>query len=240
MKSLAALISTVWDIICIYTLFVFKHVAEIGSSTCYTDLHFLFLLARDGWGKGVIVEIGAFKGKSTCMLALGSMGSGRETVVSIDPHLEGTQAQCAVNMKRCKVSFQVYPIISDSESARVRFTEYCNSRGMAEPAIRLMFIDGSHEYEYVKKDILLWKDAVIDGGVIAFHDYAWAGVRRALDELVKDNPEFVIERTVGYTLFISKGHSRNGFLFKKMRIFDQAKSLILRRGAKEYGTRRVT
>lgn len=212
-----------------------KRIDRVESATCYSDLHFLFLLARDGWGKGLIAEIGAFKGKSTCVLALASKSANREQVVSIDPHIEGTEGIYRGHLKRMKLTERVRPVISDSESAAGSFDAFCAAEGWGDHRIRLLFIDGCHEYDFVKKDILLWKDRLIDGGVMAFHDYNWEGVRRALDELVKDNPEFCVEGTVGRTLFVSKGSRRNSFIFERMRFFDGAKRLLLRRGALKYG-----
>lgn len=37
--------------------------------------------------------------------------------------------------------------------------------------VDMVFIDGDHRYEGVKGDIAIWKDVVVSGGVLAFHDY---------------------------------------------------------------------
>ncbi len=37
----------------------------------------------------------------------------------------------------------------------------------------LVFIDGSHEYKDVKRDILFWKDRVVSGGLLCGHDYGY-------------------------------------------------------------------
>jgi hypothetical protein len=50
-----------------------------------------------------------------------------------------------------------------------------------------VFIDGNHDYEYVKKDILSWWPKYKSGGCFGGHDYiGWDGVKRAVDELVRD------------------------------------------------------
>jgi hypothetical protein len=46
-----------------------------------------------------------------------------------------------------------------------------------------VYIDGDHDYEPVKQDILHWMPKVKDGGHISGHDYHFEGVRKALDEL---------------------------------------------------------
>lgn len=56
----------------------------------------------------------------------------------------------------------------------------------------LIFIDGAHEYEVVKKDYLIYKDLVRPGGMIAFHDIVilddvrkfWEETRPTLDRFV--------------------------------------------------------
>lgn len=48
----------------------------------------------------------------------------------------------------------------------------------------LIFIDGDHRYEFVKKDYLVYKDLVKKGGIIAFHDVVILDeVKRFWDEL---------------------------------------------------------
>ena len=47
-----------------------------------------------------------------------------------------------------------------------------------------MFVDGSHAYEYVRKDSATAMRLVAKGGIVLWHDYGrWEGVSRALDEL---------------------------------------------------------
>jgi len=47
-----------------------------------------------------------------------------------------------------------------------------------------VYIDGNHEYEYVKSDIANYWPIVKEGGILAGHDYtqSWPGVVEAVDE----------------------------------------------------------
>ena len=36
--------------------------------------------------------------------------------------------------------------------------------------VRLLFIDGDHDYDSIKDDFFCWEKHVIEGGVIGFHD----------------------------------------------------------------------
>jgi predicted O-methyltransferase YrrM len=53
-----------------------------------------------------------------------------------------------------------------------------------DESIDFLFLDGSHAYEDVKKDLKLWYPKVKKGGVISGHDYMWIDrrVKRAVDE----------------------------------------------------------
>lgn len=58
-------------------------------------------------------------------------------------------------------------------------------------SLDLVFIDGNHSYEYVKKDLESWYSKVRPMGILAGHDYIFegrhSGVKRAVDEFVIKN-----------------------------------------------------
>ncbi len=202
------------DLFYIYIfLTIYKKLDTIESTTSYSDLQFLFLAARDGWGSGALVEIGSFKGKSAAALALGSKRAKREKVFCIDPHSGGTKEIFLRNLAKIGVVDYVVPLVATSEEAAKTFAS----------KIRVLFIDGNHEYASVRADILLWKDRVIDGGIIGFHDYYWEPVSKAIDELIRNSDEFIIEGKVGCTLFVSKRERRNAELFAEVNIFNKVK-----------------
>ena len=54
-------------------------------------------------------------------------------------------------------------------------------------SIDLIYIDGDHYYDEVKKDLLLWYPKVKKGGIFSGHDYSLSwGVKKAVDELFKN------------------------------------------------------
>ncbi len=192
-------------------LFVLLKAGELGQMTSFIESNFLYRCAKNGWGGGAIVEIGSFKGRTTICLALGSKMTGREMVYAIDPQPDlSIREQFIRNLTRAKIIKQVVPLFQKSEEA---------VRDFSSP-VRLLFIDGNHEYEAVKQDILLWQGKVIDGGIIAFHDYFpetnpafLAGVNKAISELVLNSPEFIVEGRVDSVLFVSKKRTENKALF---------------------------
>lgn len=135
----------------------------------------LYDLAKNGPGKGTIVEIGSYKGGSTILLAMGSKISSREKVYAIDPHKKynshakkigkekvppSTLEIFKQNVSQQGVKDWIVPIVGFSEKI---------VRKWKQP-IRLLWIDGDHRYEYVLADFLLWERYLVKGGIIAFHD----------------------------------------------------------------------
>jgi len=134
---------------------------------------------------GVIVEIGAYKGRSAVTMGF----AGSSDIYSVDPFKERTLqdgsivpfniTDFATNIKKAGLEGRVNPIVMTSKLARDHWT-----RNVSKP-IKLLFIDGDHSYEHVCEDYELWNDLVIDGGWIIFHDYepGWPGVVKFVDEL---------------------------------------------------------
>lgn len=142
-----------------------------------------------------VVELGAYKGRSTICLAQ----SGRR-VVSVDhwagepklpkapgvypDHRDGFyRRQYEENLEaRLGADWRssVYPYTgetSDADLARAIFT--------AHGPIGLVFVDADHGLEGVKRDFDTWAPWVPVGGFMAFHDQGWRGpatvIGRALD-----------------------------------------------------------
>jgi predicted O-methyltransferase YrrM len=141
----------------------------------------LFDSARAIASGGNIVEIGSFKGRSTCCLAGGSQG--RSRVFAIDPFDGGPDlpradslADFRGNLSRCSLSAYVEPIVGLS---------FDIAKSWNHP-IHLLFIDGSHKYEDALADFVAFSPHVVAGGKIAFHDVnnaEWPGVGRAWTEI---------------------------------------------------------
>jgi predicted O-methyltransferase YrrM len=192
-----------------------QRIDQASSNTAYSDLQSLYLAARDGWGQGAIVEVGAFTGKSAIALASASKRATREKLISIDPFTEGTAEVFRRNITSRKLSDYVITKVATSEEAARDFDQL----------IRLIFIDGLHDYGHVKQDIDLWKDRVIEGGILAFHDYDYTTVRQAVDELISSGGYFFEIRS-GCTGFVSKGTRKNQELFAVIKTFNDLKYLF--------------
>jgi MMP 1-O-methyltransferase len=168
----------------------------------------LYRLAKSCTGRGVIVEIGSYKGKSTVWLAQGSQAGAGTPVYAIDPHSgspEYREATSGVvpdtfddfrrNIQSANVAGTVFPIVSTSAQAA----------GSFQKPVELLFIDGSHEYENVLKDFELWFPKLIDGGVIAMHDSVLSpGPARVAKDLIYRSNRFNAARFIHSTTYALK------------------------------------
>lgn len=154
---------------------------------------FLYNAAKNCRGRGVIVEIGSWKGKSTVWLAKGSKAGNNVKVYAIDPHTGFSEhkrggrrvwtfAEFKQNIRRANVEDAVVPIIRTSEDA---------AHDWKEKPVELLWIDGAHDYEIVKLDFDLWSPYLIEGGSIAFHDtIGWPGPGKVVKDEIYNSHHF--------------------------------------------------
>jgi predicted O-methyltransferase YrrM len=161
----------------------------------------LYGLARACTGKGVIVEIGSFKGKSTVCLGLGSQAGASVPIYAIDPHQERFP-EFEANVRRAGIDELVHPLPSLSQPAADEFHE----------PIELLFVDGSHEYELVLEDFEKWVPKVVDGGWVAFHDTTWtSGPRKVVGHAVYRSRRFKDVRFVIGSMTVARRVEQNAF-----------------------------
>lgn len=160
---------------------------KIGGWLTDAEGEFLYNAAKNCNGKGVIVEIGSWKGKSTVWLAKGSKAGSDVKIYAIDPHTGSSEhkkrfgevwtfEEFKQNVKRANVEDILVPVIKTSEDAELDWD--------GKP-IELLWIDGDHTYKIVKLDLDLWFPYLIEGGIIAFHDtIAFPGPRILVAEKI--------------------------------------------------------
>lgn len=169
---------------------------------------FLFPADVDGWlmreeGKALaelargkrVLEIGSYCGRSTICMAQTA-----ESVASVDPHdgrgtpkPKNTRQELAENLKRygCENVSVIVGTVEDNGP-------------FLYPPFDLVFIDGAHDYESVKRDIENAMELLAPDGTIAFHDYRehpgehdgrWdEGVTLAVREFIADGAELIERR----------------------------------------------
>lgn len=183
------------------------------------ELSSLYHFAKSVKGRGVIVEIGSWRGRSTIWIARGAKDGAGAKVYAIDPFTGSAENQkpglkiwtfddFKNNLSRAGVWDAVAAIIATSEMAAKEWSK----------PIEFLFIDGDHEYEAVEKDFLLYSPHVINGGVIAFHDImpslkaifaGWSivgrpGPRKVVEKYVFKSRKFKNINLIGSILYVTK------------------------------------
>lgn len=167
-----------------------QYVREIGGWLSDQDGEALYLLARQVPQGQTIVEIGSWQGKSTIWLAKGSLAGNGNSVYAIDPHCgseshlnEGeanTEDVFHENMRKAEVDHIVVPLVRKSNEAIRTWKQ----------DIGLLWIDGTHEYEEVKRDFQLWEPYLSSFGVVAFHDRLHPGPLQVIRQHVFKSDNF--------------------------------------------------
>jgi len=167
-------------------------VSKIDGWLTDKEAELLYNLAKNCKKKGAIVEIGSWKGKSTVCLGKGSKDGECVKIHAIDPHTGSprhkdshekiwTFEKFKENVKDAKVDDIIEPIVKTSEEVATDFNE----------DVALIFIDGAHEYEFIKIDFDVWFPKVVNGGVMAFHDtIGWPGVKKVVHKSVYKSKYF--------------------------------------------------
>lgn len=162
-----------------------KEPSEVSGLISHETGKLLRFLASLVDPRHVIVEIGAYQGRSTCYLASGATHT---KIISIDPHgLEGSEhgrdGRFAgddvreVYLKNIDGYDNVVPVRARSQDADLP----------TEP-IGLLWIDGDHSLAAVSEDVRRFAPLVESGGHIVIDDYlTWhPGVNKVVGELMKD------------------------------------------------------
>ncbi len=171
------------------------------------EAHLLYDLARSVQGS-CIVEVGSYRGRSTAALAFGSIAGSQAPVFSIEPHEtfvgpfggqfgpidRGHYMQRMVELGL----FHVVRLVNLS-------SEFIADRWPLPVA--LLWIDGDHGYDSVKRDLRAWKDKLSFDANLVFDDASDpnTGPGRLVREIVTTG-EFTIVETRGKIVWIKRQH----------------------------------
>ena len=139
---------------------------------------------------GVIVEIGSFKGKSTCFLAAGSQHGDNITVYAVDTW--DLREQYGQQKYQAKETLEAFHLQTQAYSKLITAV-----RGFSQEVaktwdkdIGLLFIDGCHWYKEAWADYQSWQKFIPVGGMIALHDYQNPKIQ-AVVERIKSHEQWV-------------------------------------------------
>lgn len=136
-----------------------------------------------------IVELGSYKGKSTCYLAAGALSGERAHVFAIDPwDLPGNAGgRFGFNQRNVRADFQqqVQSMGLTTQITAIRGFSWDVAREW-KALIGLLYIDGSHTERDVTLDWQRWSPFLAKKAVVAFDDYDTKnnpGVKKVVDRL---------------------------------------------------------
>lgn len=142
-----------------------------------------------------IVEIGSYQGKSTLLIAFGTQKGNNNKLYAIDPHLEFTGVNGGKfgpnDLQKKYKNITKYYEGDNVFVVALKSNQICNW----EQPIGMLFIDGDHSYEGVKYDYENFKQYVIKGGMILFHDSLMDEISRFLKEIPENEIKYL--RRVG-------------------------------------------
>ncbi len=148
-----------------------------------------------------IAEIGCAFGASSIVFLCHC--SANVTVYSMDPFVVDSMAPFQATKKKCEENVKTALRFVGQEQKYQQWSliqdySYHRSADWTQP-LDVLFIDGDHRYEAVKRDFDEWLPHVRKGGFILFHDsrkvpgsppetfdQGWAGPTRLVDELSSD------------------------------------------------------
>jgi predicted O-methyltransferase YrrM len=133
-----------------------------------TEAIALMELASEVPSGSCIVEVGSYRGRSASALALGANGA---PVYAIEPHesFEGIYGGQFGPADR-RAFFENLLKVGVVEKVRlVNLSSEVACQGWTHP-IGLLWIDGDHTVEGVRRDFESWAPFLQPGGVVAFHD----------------------------------------------------------------------
>ena len=137
----------------------------------------------------VLVEVGCFSGQSTQMF----LDSGKiKKIICIDKWENGYDPDDIASNQTVHAKKIFDNMISKYDNVKV-IQEYSDDAlKYIDELVDIVYIDGDHRYEQVKKDIINYTKIIKQTGLISGHDYHLDDVRKAVNETI-GKPEMIFQ-----------------------------------------------
>lgn len=142
------------------------------------------------------VEVGSWRGKSAILLAgVLKENSSTNILYCVDDWKGGTDLDCLRLAKSVDIFYEFQNNTKNLSEYIIPIKGLSTDESTLEKLpnkIGLIFLDGAHDYDTVKKEISLYRNRIANHGIICFHDTDnpnYPGVRKAFEEFL-DNNEF--------------------------------------------------
>jgi len=149
----------------------------------YSDVYKMIVKScRDD---GQIVELGAWKGRSSAFLVVEAYNKSPKIKVHIVDTWGGNPYNGLLDESAdlfCKFTTNMAPLEGLYKAHRMKTDKAVEL--FDDGSLDAVFIDADHSYNAVKNDILNWMPKIRKGGILAGHDYtySWPEVIKAVDE----------------------------------------------------------
>ncbi len=136
-----------------------------------------------------IVEIGSWKGRSTRAMTDNMSDDAR--IISVDTWRGSDEEVHKTELGKHPEGWLLKEFkrnLAGSHPVQIfQMTSLEAAAALQNVRFDMIFIDAGHDYESVKKDILAWRPLLAQGGLFCGHDYPYAGVTPAVDELLPNS-----------------------------------------------------
>ncbi len=181
---------------------------SIVTHMTFDERYLLYHYAKQLPAGAAAAEIGSFLGASSCCISAGLPAGGKlyciDTWGNHAMAYSETDAQDrALNERDTYEEFRANTIRFRDRIVELRgwSTDVITQLRQKETSLGLLFIDGDHTYEGVKKDWDAYRPLLIPGSLVAFHDTGWAeGVQRLIAEEVTPSAQLV-QRLSNFELY---------------------------------------
>jgi predicted O-methyltransferase YrrM len=118
-----------------------------------------------------IVEVGAWKGKSTAYLAVEAINSGKNIKIDVVDiwMTEDKTDKFADNDISGIFKSNLAPVIHAINPMQMPSVEA--AKLYKDKSLDFVFVDANHLYQPVKDDLIAWRPKMKDGAIMAGHDY---------------------------------------------------------------------
>jgi hypothetical protein len=163
-----------------------KYLMRRGEHGCDGMVQMRTMVPKDA----TIIEIGCYFGESTLEWLREPTNVGR--IICVDPYIpysldkEWEQGGRQLPMDFVYQEFKRNVLDKQDNVQHIRQLSDDAVTSIPDQSVDLVYIDGNHEYEYVKRDITNYMKKVKPGGILAGHDYGGAlvEVTWAVDETI--------------------------------------------------------
>jgi len=170
-----------------------QHYYHSIGENWFTYPGFYASVVREFESGSKFVEIGSWRGRSSCFLGVEIFNSGKsielhcvDTWLGSEEHQPGGEFPEGYQILKDDGLYKEF--ISNIQPIKdiikpIRLTSIEASSLYEDESLDFVFLDASHKYEDVKQDLVAWYPKVRKGGIFAGHDYpSWPEVVKAVDE----------------------------------------------------------